>query len=99
MLPEDKIADHLFRSEFGKVVASLTRVFGIRQLELIEDAVQDAFQKAILHFRTHPIPDKPGAWIAKVARNRAIDLLRKRKVQEKYQSGCQCWGRAGILVY
>jgi RNA polymerase sigma-70 factor (ECF subfamily) len=65
------------------VVSSLVRVFGISKLELIEDAVQDAFQKAVVHFRNNEIPDYPGAWLNRVARNRAIDLLRKIKLEEK----------------
>jgi predicted RNA polymerase sigma factor len=67
----------LFRREAGRLVAALTRVFGMRNLALAEDVVQDAFCKAIERWPVDGVPDNPGAWLATAARHRAIDLVRR----------------------
>ncbi|WP_271711562.1 RNA polymerase sigma factor [Marinigracilibium pacificum] len=74
------MVDHLFRHHYGKMVAVLTKVFGLSNLETIEDAVQDTFVKASLQWRTQ-IPDNPEAWLTRAAKNRVIDLLRKIKAE------------------
>jgi len=73
-----KIVDHLFRHQYGKMVAILTNFFGLSHIETIEDAVQDTFIKATLLWRTKT-PENPEAWLIQVAKNRMIDLLRKIK--------------------
>ncbi len=73
-----KIVDHLFRHQYGKMVAILTNFFGLSHIETIEDAVQDTFIKATIQWRNQ-IPENPEAWLIKVAKNRIIDLLRKIK--------------------
>ncbi|GLR18472.1 DNA-directed RNA polymerase sigma-70 factor [Portibacter lacus] len=85
MKPELMI-DHLFRHEYGKMVSSLTRIYGIANLDLIEDAVQDTFQKAVLYFRNNELPENPEGWLRTVAKNRAIDLFRKVSSQNKYEN-------------
>lgn len=59
------------------MVAYLTRVFGLASLELAEDVVQDTFCRAIELWPMHGVPANPSAWLFRVARNRAIDLLRR----------------------
>ncbi|MEP3626085.1 MAG: sigma-70 family RNA polymerase sigma factor [Flavobacteriaceae bacterium] len=71
--------DHLFRNEYGKVVAVLTHKYGISNLEQIEDAVQDTFLKAMQVWAYKEVPDKPTAWLYRVASNSLIDVLRKQK--------------------
>ncbi len=78
---ESKVVDHLFRHQYGKMIAVLTRFFGLAHLELIEDAVQDTFVKATLQWRTK-IPENHEAWFIKAAKNRTIDLLRQIKAQQ-----------------
>ncbi len=78
---EKKIVDHLFRHHYGKMVAILTRFFGLSYIETIEDAVQDTFIKATLQWRKQ-LPDNPEAWLTKVAKNRTIDLLRSIKAEK-----------------
>lgn len=78
---EHKIVDHLFRHHYGKMVAILTRFFGLSHIETIEDAVQDTFIKATLQWRKQ-LPDNPEAWLTKVAKNRTIDLLRSIKSEK-----------------
>ena len=68
--------DHLFRHEYGKMVAVLTRIYGLHNLSTVEDAVQDAFVQATTRWKQH-MPENPAAWLQTVAKNRAIDLLRK----------------------
>jgi RNA polymerase sigma-70 factor (ECF subfamily) len=67
----------IFREEFGRSVATLIRVFG--DIDLAEDAVQDAFAVALDHWPRHGLPPNAGGWITMTARNRAIDRLRRRK--------------------
>jgi RNA polymerase sigma-70 factor (ECF subfamily) len=65
----------LFRQESGRSVATLVRLFG--DIDIAEEAVQDAFAVAIERWPAHGLPPNPGAWITTTARNRAIDRLRR----------------------
>jgi RNA polymerase sigma factor (sigma-70 family) len=81
------IVEHLFRQEAGKVVAALTGVFGLRHLELAEDAVQEALLKALRQWSFGKIPPNPAAWLTQVAKNQAFDNLRRdRRLREKEQT-------------
>lgn len=71
--------EHLFRNEYGKVVALLTNKFGVSYLEKVEDAVQDTFLKAMQLWGFQSIPDNPTAWLFRVANNTMIDKLRRAK--------------------
>ena len=71
-------AEQVFREEWGRAVAILTRVLG--DLELAEDAVQDAFATAVERWPRDGTPRTPGAWIVTTARNRAIDRIRRDRV-------------------
>ena len=71
------VADHLFRHEAGKMLARLMRIFGPHRFDLAEEAVQDAICAALETWKFHGIPADPGAWLMRVARNRAIDLVRR----------------------
>jgi RNA polymerase sigma-70 factor (ECF subfamily) len=68
---------HLFRHQAGRIVASLARVFGSRHLDLVEDVVQDALVKALQQWPFRGIPENPAGWLTLVARNRALDVLRR----------------------
>jgi RNA polymerase sigma-70 factor (ECF subfamily) len=70
--------EHAFREEWGRAVSILTRVLG--DLELAEDAVQDAFATALERWARDGVPRSPGAWIVTTARNRAIDRIRRERV-------------------
>jgi len=71
--------DHLFRSESGRMVAVLTRLFGVHNLSLAEDVVQDAFFRALQVWKFHGMPENPSAWLMTTAKNRALDVLRRRR--------------------
>ncbi|MFC4221548.1 RNA polymerase sigma factor [Flagellimonas marina] len=83
-MPKDhhSTVEHLFRKEYGKVVALLTHKFGTSYLEQIEDATQDTFIKAMQVWGYKSIPDNPTAWLYRVASNRMIDVLRRNKKVE-----------------
>jgi RNA polymerase sigma-70 factor (ECF subfamily) len=66
-----------FREEWARAVSILTRVLG--DLDLAEDAVQDAFATALERWERDGLPRNPGAWIVTTARNRAIDRLRRER--------------------
>jgi RNA polymerase sigma-70 factor, ECF subfamily len=70
--------EQVFREEWGRAVAILTRTLG--DLELAEDAVQDAFATALERWPSDGLPRTPGAWIVTTARNRAIDRIRRDRV-------------------
>jgi RNA polymerase sigma-70 factor, ECF subfamily len=65
----------VFREQYGRAVAVLARVFG--DLEIAEDAVQDAFATAVIRWPDSGLPPAPAGWIITTARNRAIDRLRR----------------------
>lgn len=77
-------SDHLFRNEAGRMVAALTRVFGLHNLELAEDVVQDAFCRALEVWKQRGMPENPSAWLMRTARNRAIDVLRRERTARTF---------------
>ena len=80
---ETKLIDHLFRHHSGKMVSVLTRIFGLSNLEIIEDAVQDTFLKASIKWRTQQ-PENPEAWLTKAAKNRVLDIFRRIQTERKH---------------
>ncbi|MFT3911139.1 MAG: sigma-70 family RNA polymerase sigma factor [Ferruginibacter sp.] len=80
----NKLTDHLFRHESGKMVAVLTKIFGIQNLETAEDVVQQTFIDAIRVWKLKGIPDNPSAWLFRVAKNKAIDNIRRNKHSVQY---------------
>ncbi len=80
----NKLTDHLFRHESGKIVSVLTKIFGIQNLETSEDVVQQTFIDAISVWKLKGIPDNPSAWLFRVAKNKAIDVIRRNKHSVQY---------------
>jgi RNA polymerase sigma factor (sigma-70 family) len=69
----------LFRHESGRMLVALTRLFGIHNLALAEDVVQDAFCRAIEVWKFRGIPPNPSAWLMATAKHRAVDILRRER--------------------
>lgn len=66
------------------MVAALTRLFGLHNLALAEDVVQDAFCRALEVWKLHGVPENPSAWLMKTAKNRALDLLRRERTARTF---------------
>jgi RNA polymerase sigma-70 factor (ECF subfamily) len=75
-----QLVEHLFRHEGSKMVATLTRIFGIENLNLAEDVVQEALARALQTWPFYGVPKNPSAWIMRASRNLALDVVRRRKV-------------------
>lgn len=78
---EHAVIDRTFREESGKAIATLIRLFG--DIDLAEEAVQDAFMVATEKWPESGLPPNPGGWIVTTARNRAIDKLRRESTREE----------------
>lgn len=66
------------------MVAILTRVFGLHNIELAEDIVQDTLQLAFEAWSPGPLPDNPAAWLMTVARRKAINVVRREKLHRQF---------------
>jgi RNA polymerase sigma-70 factor (ECF subfamily) len=81
--------EHAFRREAGRLAATLTRTFGARNLDLVEDSIQEAFVQALRAWGLSGPPASPRAWLLAAARNRLLDALRHREVARR---------KAGLLT-
>ncbi|MBT1708086.1 sigma-70 family RNA polymerase sigma factor [Fulvivirgaceae bacterium PWU5] len=77
---------HLFRHEAGRMAAVLTRLLGVQAWEEAEDIVQDTLLQALGSWKLKGIPDNPSAWLYTVARRKAVDKLRQRRMQEQHHA-------------
>jgi RNA polymerase sigma-70 factor, ECF subfamily len=78
-LPAQEI-ERVFREQYGRAVAVMVRVFG--DIDIAEEAVQDAFAAAVRRWPSTGLPPSPAGWIITTARNRAIDRLRREASRE-----------------
>ena len=67
------------------MVAVLTRLFGVHNLALAEDVVQDAFCRALEVWAFRGVPENPAAWLMAAAKNRALDVLRRERTARTYE--------------
>ena len=66
------------------MVATLTRIFGVHNLALAEDVVQDAFCRALEVWKFRGVPENPSAWLMATAKNRALDVLRRERTARTF---------------
>ncbi|MCW3125648.1 MAG: polymerase subunit sigma [Bacteroidetes bacterium] len=78
-MQQTELIPHLFRTEYGKIVSVLCRLFGIGHIEMAEDIVSDTFLLASESWPIKGLPPNPTAWLYRVAKNKAIDALRRNK--------------------
>ena len=79
-----ELGDHFFRRESGRLVAALTHLFGVHNLALAEDVVQDAFCRALEVWPFRGVPENPSAWLMTTAKRRAIDVLRRERTARAF---------------
>ena len=83
--PPDAVAplvEHFFRHEAGRLVSVLTRLFGWRNFDLVEDMVQATLADALQAWRVR-VPDNPSGWVHRIAKNKIHDALRRDKIGER----------------
>src|SRR5688500_14686986 len=90
MLDADAAVDAVYRSDWGRIVATLIRL--VRDFDLAEEAAQEAFAAAVDQWPTAGVPDSPRAWIIQTARHKIIDRIRRQarlreKVDEQVTAG------------
>jgi predicted RNA polymerase sigma factor len=76
----NQLIPNLFREEYSKIVAVLTKTFGLSNIELAQDIASETFLKATETWGLKGIPDNPTAWLYKVAKNYALDYLRRERI-------------------
>jgi RNA polymerase sigma-70 factor (ECF subfamily) len=85
LLDANLAIEKVYRADWGRIVATLIRVFG--DFEFAEEVAQEAFAAAVDQWRSSGIPDSPAAWIIQTARHKAIDRIRRRvNFAEKLES-------------
>src|SRR5271157_2672055 len=72
----DAIIDEVYRFDWGRIVASLIRL--VKDFDVAEEAVQEAFAAALTQWRSSGVPESPRAWIIQTARHKAIDRIRRQ---------------------
>lgn len=84
------------------MTAALTRIFGVHNLALVEDVVQDAYCRALEVWKVRGVPENPSAWLLATAKNRALDVLRQRRTAETLAPELarfleSAWTRAAVV--
>jgi RNA polymerase sigma factor (sigma-70 family) len=83
-MKQDELIPHLFRTEYGKIVAVLYNSFKLRHLETAEDIASEAFLKATEVWSIKGVPENPTAWLYTVAKNKVKDYLKHNAVFESH---------------
>src|SRR5450631_2067959 len=78
------LVDKFFRHESGKIVSVLTKIFGSQNLDLAEDVVQDSLIEAMEQWQYNGPPDNPSAWLFRVAKNKALNIINREKYKRQY---------------
>src|SRR5688572_8484390 len=79
-MEQRELIPHLFRNEFGKITAVLSRYFSIEHIDLAEDIASETFLQAMETWPFKGVPENPVAWLYTVAKNRAKNLLHHNKI-------------------
>lgn len=79
-MEQQELIPHLFRTEYRKIVAVLSRLFGLEHVELAEDLASDTFLLAAETWGIKGMPENPAAWLYTVAKNKAKDYLRRHRL-------------------
>ncbi len=82
----DERLDYFLRHESGKLIAVLTKIFGVENMTLAEDVVQDAIIEALRVWKEKGLPKEPTSWLFTVAKNRALNIVNREKYKRNYTS-------------
>lgn len=99
-----RLTERLFREEAGRLVATLTRHFGVDHLQLAEDVVQEALARALRVWPFYGVPQNPAAWLTQTAKNLALDVIRRERTFAGKEAAIVTWleqstgGKAGEVV-
>lgn len=83
----NETVNHLFRRESGKMIAVLSKLLGLQNLQTAQDIAQDTLLQALHTWSYNGLPETPAAWLYRVAKNKAVDYLRREKTFRRVQSG------------
>jgi RNA polymerase sigma-70 factor (ECF subfamily) len=81
--PVAPLVEHFFRHEAGRLVSVLTRLFGWRHFDLVEDMVQATLLDALESWRVRGVPDNPSGWVHRIAKNKILDTLRRDTIGQR----------------
>src|SRR6516225_7077817 len=81
--PVAPLVEHFFRHEAGRLVAVLTRIFGWRHFDLVEDMVQATLLDALEAWRVRGVPNNPSGWVHRIAKNKILDALRRDQIGQR----------------
>ncbi|HEV3447769.1 MAG TPA: sigma factor [Gemmataceae bacterium] len=84
--PVAPLVEHFFRHEAGRLVSVLTRIFGWRHFNLVEDMVQATLMDALQAWRVRGVPGNPSGWVHRSARNKIVDALRRDQIGQRATS-------------
>lgn len=100
VMHDDELIPHLFRTEYGRITAVLCRYFGFHGIEYAEDIASETFLQAMETWPYKGIPPQPAAWLHTVARNKAINLIKRQGIFNaiKANMGCGSATYAGIDI-
>lgn len=80
----ERLVEKLYKDHSSRILATLVRLFGVRNLEMAEDVLQEAFRKALTAWREGGLPENPAAWITVASKRHAIDTIRAFKTQRRF---------------
>jgi RNA polymerase sigma-70 factor (ECF subfamily) len=81
--PVAPLVEHFFRHQAGRLVSVLTRLFGWRHFDLVEDVVQATLLDALEAWHVRGVPDNPSGWVHRVAKNKVLDALRRDQIGQR----------------
>src|SRR6202011_4320726 len=85
--PVAPLVEHFFRHEAGRLVSVLTRLFGWRNFDLVEDMMQATLVDALQSWRVRGVPDNPSGWVHRIAKNKVLDALRRNEIGRRASLG------------
>lgn len=83
------MVDHLFRTEYGKLVATLTRIFGASYIQLAEDIVQETLITALNNWGVNGLPQNPSGWLMQVAKRKVFNEIKRNKMKATHHEAHQ----------